>query len=144
MKNKYLTTDCLIAFLFISNAFANTKLIEPTYPVVNNKAFWVETAICSVVLRVPIDTNKALQATTPIDQLSTLPAVCTGNVIGQILVNGGVRSLINSGHRITGLSHQVTVLSALSSDNKVELLLSALFSLEKPQVAPSVSSIQNR
>lgn len=135
MKNKHFTALVLLTSICISNACANAKWVEPSTPTVNNKAYWVETNICSVVLRAPIETNKTLQASTPIDQLSSLPAVCTSNVTGQNQVAGGVRSLIGVGHRITGVSHQVTALPGVSPDGKVELLISALFSLEKPQVA---------
>ena len=135
MKNKHLIRLILLTSICVSNVFANARLVEPSTPTVNNKAYWVETNVCSVVLRAPIEANKTLQANTPIDQLSSLPAVCTSNVTGQNQVAGGVRSLIGVGHRITSVSHQVTALPNVSTDGKVELLISALFSLEKPQVA---------
>jgi hypothetical protein len=135
MKNKMYLAMAIGLVTCTMSTQANMKITESYAPTVNNKAYWVETNICSVVLRAPIEPNKTLQANTPIDQLSSLPAVCTSNLTGQNQVAGGVRSLIGVGHRITGLSHQVTALPSISTDGKVELLISALFSLEKPQVA---------
>lgn len=102
-------------------------------PEVNPRAFWVESSICSIVIKVPIDAAKPLQVGTPFDQLVSLPAICTGNVSGQASVPGGVRSLLATGYRVVAVSHNVSTLPGPSNDSRSEVLITALFSLERPQ-----------
>ncbi len=102
-------------------------------PEINPRAFWVESNICSIVIKVPIDAAKPLQVGTPFDQLASLPAICTGNVSGQAPVPGGVRSLLATGYRVVAVSHQVTALPGSTLDSRSEVLITALFSLERPQ-----------
>lgn len=120
----------------VSAAAANppvpASVIAPT---VDARAFWVDSTVCSVVLKTSIDAIKPLAPGTPIDQLSSLGAICTSNITGQNLVAGGVRSLLAEGFRVTALSHQVVVLAPAGADGRAEVLISALFSLERPQRA---------
>lgn len=104
-------------------------------PVVDRSAFWVDSTICSVVLKTSVDAAKPLAPGTPIDQLSSLGAICTSNITGQNLVAGGVRSLLAEGFRVTAMSHHVAVLAPAVADGRAEVLISALFSLERPQRA---------
>jgi len=104
-------------------------------PSFDRSAFWVDTTICSVVLKTSIDAIKPLAPGTPIDQLSSLGAICTSNISGQNLVTGGVRSLVAEGYRVTAMSHHVAVLAPAAADGRAEVLISALFSLERPQRA---------
>lgn len=97
------------------------------------RAFFVDSSICTVLARAPIDTTKPLQAGTPLDLLVSMPTICTSNVSGQTAVQGGVRSLLAAGFRITAVSHQVTPLSSTPGDPRVELLITAVFGLERPQ-----------
>ena len=137
MIKKYVALLVYLILFGVTNAYPNVyplnNLNSQTETKINSKAYWIEINTCSVVLRTSIELNQKLQPNTPIDQLSSMPAICTSNVSGQNLVSGGVRNLIGSGHRITGISHQVTVLPTVSTDGKVELLISAIFILEKPQ-----------
>jgi len=104
-------------------------------PVVDRSAFWVDSTVCSVVLKTSVDASKPLAPGTPIDQLSSLGAICISNITGQNQVAGGVRSLLAEGFRVTALSHHVAVLAPAAADGRSELLISALFSLERPQRA---------
>lgn len=114
-------------------------------PELQPRAYWVESSVCTVLLKAPIDAARPLQTGTPVDLLATMPAICTSSVTGQAPVPGGVRSLLIAGFRITAVSHSVTALPPASTpanglaDPKVELLVSAIFTLERPQaaVAPS-------
>lgn len=116
----------------------------PTGLEVQNRAFWVETAICTVVQRATIEPGRPIQLGTPIDLLPSLPAVCTSNATGQTPVAAGVRSLTVAGFRVTGVSHQVTVLPTplQTVEPRAELLISAIFSLERPPA--SLPSSHNR
>jgi hypothetical protein len=110
---------------------------RPWVPEADTKAFWVESTVCTVVVKTPIDAVRPIQAGTPIDLLTSLPAICTSSVTGQNQVQGGIRSLLTAGFRVTGVSHQVAVLSPAGGDGKAELLISAILSLERQQlVAP--------
>ena len=102
-------------------------------PEVLPRAFWVDSTTCSVLLKSPIDASKPLQAGTPLDLLISLPAICTSSVSGQAQVAGGVRSLLVAGFRVTSVSHAVTALPVAPGETRVELLVSALFALERPQ-----------
>ncbi len=104
-------------------------------PAVDLTAFWLDTTICSVVLKTSIDAAKPLAPGTPIDQLSSMGAICTSNITGQSLVTGGVRSLLAEGFRVTALSHHVAVLGHAAAEGRSEVLVSVLFSLERPQRA---------
>ena len=97
------------------------------------RAFWVDSTVCTVLVKAPIDTTKPLQTGTPVDLLASLPAICTSSVTGQALVPGGVRSLLVAGFRVTAVSHTVSPLPAAAGDSRVDLLISAIFSLERPQ-----------
>lgn len=102
-------------------------------PEVLPRAFWVDSTICTVLVKAPIDANKPLQAGTPIDLLTSMPAICTSSVTGQVPVPGGVRSLLVAGFRVTAVSHTVSPLPNTAGDSRVDLLISAIFSLERPQ-----------
>ena len=112
----------------------NDNRLRPTAaftPELNPNAFWVDSTICTVVIKTPIEINKPIRSGTPIDQIANMPAICTSNS-GQSVSENGVRTLLNSGFRVKGVSHSVTALGALA-DGKVELLLSAVFALERPE-----------
>jgi hypothetical protein len=113
---------------------------QPGVPELNPRAFWVDSSICTVVLKVPIDAAKPLAVGTPVDQLSSLPAVCASNVSGQTAVPGGIRSLLGQGFRVTAVSHALTALPGLAlgaspGELRAELLITAIFCLERPQMA---------
>lgn len=110
-------------------------------PELQPRAFWVDSSVCTVLVKAPIDVARPLQAGTPIDLLATMPAICTSSVTGQAPVPGGVRSLLVAGFRITAVSHTVSALPVAASaagapaEGRVELLISAIFALERPQAA---------
>lgn len=91
---------------------------------------WVESTLCSVVMRAPIDAGKPLQAGNPIDTLVSQPVVCTGNATQQMPMAGGLRLMLSNGFRITSISHQITPIK-FDPDGKTELLITALFGLER-------------
>ena len=99
---------------------------------INTQAFRVDSSLCTVVLKTSVEPGKPIQPGTPIDQLASLPAICTSNMTGQSTVPGGVRSQMMNGFRITGVSHSVTPLG-LMSDGRQELLISMVVALERPQ-----------
>lgn len=99
----------------------------------DRNAPWVESAVCSVAIKSELDANKPIHATTPIDNLVSAPATCTGNVMLRNELVGGVRGLLVNGWRVSSATHQVTTLRAFPS-GQVELLISALFVLERPQI----------
>lgn len=90
-----------------------------------------ETAICTVVKRVSIDLTKPLTSSNPIEGLATLPAVCNGRAMSKLEYNNGIRSLMGMGWQITSISHQVTPLGGEASSIGMELLISAVFSIER-------------
>ena len=110
-------------------------------PELQPRAFWVESSVCTVLVKAPIDATRPLQAGTPIDLLTSMPAICTHSVTGQAPVPGGVRSLLMAGFRITAVSHTVSALPVAAAaagtpaDGRVELLISAIFALERPQAS---------
>lgn len=123
----------LIGLLLCSQSFAGVKIASvPLQPETLATAFWVDSTVCSVVSKVPMDASKPILIGTPIDQFVSAPAICTSSVSGQNQVAGGVRNLLLQGFRITGVSHSVTPL-ATADVGKYELLLSAIFTLERPQ-----------
>ncbi len=117
----------------------------PLVPEVSLNAMWAETVVCTVVTKAPIDSSKKLQFGTPIDLITTAPSICTSSITGQAAVNDGVRSLINAGFRITSVSHHVTALPTATptgSPSQVELLISAIFALQRLQPALPVLGTQ--
>ncbi len=100
-------------------------------------AFWVNTQLCSVVLKTSLDSSKSLQSGTPLDSLLDLPAVCSDGLNNRRAnFPTGIRTLLEGGYRMTSVSHQVTPLSHSSKDEKVELLISAIIALEQPRAVP--------
>lgn len=132
----------LAASILLSSGFtvcsAGVAMAQARPPVeINTNAFYVDSSICTVVIKVPVEPGKPIQLGTPIDQLATLPAICTSNMTGQNTVQGGVRSQMNIGFRVTGVSHAVTPIGVLT-DGRQELLISMVIALERPQtVAPT-------
>lgn len=107
-------------------------------PEQNANAFWVDTTVCSVVLKTTIDALKSIQqGATPLDTLAAQPATCSSNITGQTMQAAGVRGLLAAGFRVNSVSHAVTPLHS-SADARVELLLSAVFALERPQTTSTV------
>jgi hypothetical protein len=128
----YLACSFLFLLAPAVNAFAAGF---PIVPEQNNRAFYVDTTICSVVIKTSINPTASIQQGTPVDSLIGQPAICTSSVSGQSQISTGVRQLIGNGFRITGVSHAVTVLGQSTTDRS-DLLISAIFTLERPQVAP--------
>lgn len=107
-------------------------------PEQNANAFWVDSTVCSVVLKTTIDALKPIQqGATPLDTLAARPATCSSNITGQTMQAAGVRGLLAAGFRVNSVSHAVTPLYS-SADARVELLLSAVFALERPQTTSAV------
>ena len=122
-------------FTIFSAGFAMAQTRPPVE--INTNAFYVDSSVCTVVIKASVEPGKPIQPGTPIDQLASLPAICTSSMTGQNTVQGGVRSQMNIGFRITGVSHAVTPLGILS-DGRQELLISMVIALERPQtVAPT-------
>jgi hypothetical protein len=96
----------------------------------NQTTQWVESTLCTVVLRAPIDAGKPLQSGNPIEAMASLPVVCTGSIMQQMPIAGGVRQMMTMGFRVTGISHQVTPIKS-DADGKNELLITALFTMER-------------
>lgn len=115
---------CVASTVFGGMAFAATD--------VDRNAFWVESTVCSVVVKTSIDAVKPLSGGNPIETLAGVKANCTGNMMVQAEVQGGVRLLLQQGFRVTSLSHQITPLRTDGGGN-VMLLISAMFTLERPQ-----------
>jgi hypothetical protein len=90
-----------------------------------------ETAVCTVVKRVSIDLAKPLTGSNPIEGLATLPAVCNGRAMTKLEFNDGMRSLMGLGWQITSLSHQITPLGVNAANGSSELLVSAVFGIER-------------
>jgi hypothetical protein len=107
-------------------------------PEQNANAFWVDSTVCSVVLKTSIDALKPIQqGATPLDTLTAQPATCSSNITGQTMQAAGIRALLAAGFRVNSVSHAVTPLHS-STDARVELLLSIVFALERPQTASTV------
>ncbi len=107
---------------------------------INTNAFYVDSSVCTVVIKAPVEPGKPFQPGTPIDQLASLPAICTSSMTGQNTVQGGVRSQMINGFRVTGVSHAVTPLGILA-DGRQELLISMVIALERPQTALPVVTV---
>lgn len=90
-----------------------------------------ETAICTSVVKAPLNPARPVLPNNPIDRLGLMPTICTGGGMNQTEIPGGVRQLLLSGWRITQLSHQVTSLGAGNPETGVDLLISGLFVLER-------------
>lgn len=109
--------------------FADTGVVERR-PVFSP----VETAMCAVVLKAPMQPARAVLPNNPIDRLGLMPAVCSGGGMNQAEIPGGIRQLLHAGWRVSHASHQVTNLGAGSpalADGSVELLVSGVFFLER-------------
>jgi hypothetical protein len=133
-KSKTLVCWLIFTLCFVASGSASAEIVvnKKNIPLQDQSAFWVDSSVCTVVVKTSIDTTKGIQVgATPFDSLTSLPAICISNVGGQTLVPNGVRYLMSMGFRIKSVSHTSTSLSNM--DNKVELLLSALFALERPQ-----------
>jgi hypothetical protein len=134
LKSKTLNNLYALAFgvllLCTESVALGAAVIAP--PEVDRNAFWIESTVCSVVVKTPIDATKPLLAGNPIATLAGITANCTGNMMVQNEVQGGVRLLLQQGYRIRALSHQVTPLHS-DAESKVDLLISAIFTLERPQ-----------
>lgn len=137
--------SCMAVGLLAVLALAPSVQAAVLGPELQPRAFWVESSVCTVLVKAPIDAARPLQAGTPIDLLASMPAICTSSVTGQAPVPGGVRSLLVAGFRITAVSHTVSALPVVAAaagtpaDGRVELLISAIFALERPQatITPS-------
>lgn len=112
----------IAASLFVSQAHAGVINIPPDWA--------TESAICTVVLRAPIDASKPLQPSNPMDAMASLPAVCTGNIMQQMTIAGGVRQMMTMNFRVTTVSHQVTPIKS-DPDGKTELLITAFYGMER-------------
>src|ERR1035437_6599690 len=75
-------------------------------------AFWIESTVCSVVVKTTIDAVNPLLSGNPVETLAGIPANCTGNMMVQSEIQGGVRLLLQQGFRVTSVSHQITPLLA--------------------------------
>lgn len=134
-RGPWLAAGPLLAVLAMAPA-AQAAVLGPE---LQPRAFWVESSICTVLVKAPIDVARPLQAGTPIDLLANMAAICTSSVTGQAPVPGGVRSLLVAGFRITAVSHTVSALPVAATaagapaEGRVELLISAIFALERPQ-----------
>jgi hypothetical protein len=131
IKVTILLSGCTFSSLFAASF--------PIIPEQNTRAFFVDTTVCSVVLKTSINAVASIQQGTPIDSLIGQPAICTSSVTGQAQVATGVRQVIGNGFRITGVSHSVTVIG-LPTNERSELLLSAVFTLERPQATASAAN----
>ena len=127
-----------IVSVFMACLLCSTAHAGAVNLTVDKNAPWVESAICSVAIKSELDANKPIQLTSPIDNLVSVPANCTGNVMLRAEVMGGVRSLLVNGWRIANTSHQVTSLRTLPS-GQVDLLISGIFVLERPQIINAIS-----
>ena len=130
LKTMKLNTDFLAGFaaLVVSSGLHMAYAGSPVHEVVGS----TESAVCTVVKRVTIDASKPLTTTNPIEGISTLPTVCNSRIFSKSEYVDGIRSLLVIGWRITSASHQVTTLGPNASTGAVELLISAVFSLERP------------
>jgi hypothetical protein len=90
-----------------------------------------ETAVCTVVKRVSIDLTKPLTGSNPIEGLVALPTVCNGRAMSKLEFNDGMRSLMGLGWQVTSVSHQVTPLAGNATNGSTELLVSAVFGIER-------------
>ena len=128
------TIAASIAFFGCANlSFAGVTNLQARPPVeINTNAFFVDSSVCTVVIKASVEPGKAIQPGTPIDQLASLPAICTSSMTGQNTVQGGVRGQMINGFRVTGVSHAVTPLGILA-DGRQELLISMVIALERPQ-----------
>ncbi len=90
-----------------------------------------ETAVCTVIKRVSIDLAKPLTSSNPIEGLVSQPTVCNGRAMSKLEYNEGIRSLMGMGWQVTSVSHQVTALGSNAGNSSTELLVSAVFSIER-------------
>lgn len=124
----------ILQFLFLTAAgFANAS--TGIIPTVDANSYWVENVVCTSIVKTSIDVSRGLSAGNPIEGLSLMPVNCSGNMMTNTLVSGGVRQMLQSGFRLVSVSHQVTTL-ATDQTGKAELLISALFALERPTTKP--------
>ena len=130
-ENKLLALSCLCAVSGMASLQAHAVVSVPL--ISERNAHWVESAMCSVVLKTQIEAGQPLLPGNPIESMAVLPANCSGNVMEHATVSGGIRYLLQSGFRMTGVSHQTTALRT-NPDGKVELLISAIYALERPQL----------
>jgi len=121
----------VVTFPIVGEVRGGPATRVPLAPEINAQAFWVESAVCTLVLKTSIDIARPILSGTPIDQFSTLPATCALGTGAPVNWQGGVRALLGIGFRVKSVSHSVTNLGVVS-DGKVELLLSAVFALERP------------
>jgi hypothetical protein len=121
------------AFLTGLAAFVLTAGVHTAHAAVTARDAFesTESAVCTVVKRVSIDLSKPLTVSNPIESLSLLPAVCNSRVLSKMEYTDGVRSLLVIGWRVTSASHQVTSLGTNTSTGAAELLVSAVFTLER-------------
>lgn len=90
----------------------------------------VETAVCSVVWKSSYEPSRAIAPANPIESLPYLPALCTSQIMSRAEIRDGVRSLLALGWRAVNTSHQTTMVGT-SKDGAAELLISAIFTLER-------------
>lgn len=114
-----------------SQSFAGIAPPSQASASIDRNAVLADSAVCTVVIKTSIEASQVLAAGNPIDGLSSMPATCNGNMMMQLVVGGGVRQMLVTGYRLIGVSHQVTAL-ATSPSGKAELLISAVFALERP------------
>jgi hypothetical protein len=118
----------LIALLLLATNLVSAAASIPT---VDQNSYWVENVICTAIVKTNFEASRNLAVGNPIEELVVMPANCSGNMMVKTIVNGGVRQLLQSGFRVVSVSHQVTTLVA-DPTGKAELLISALFALERP------------
>lgn len=124
-----------------AQAHAGVSNIQQQPPIeINTNAFYVDSSVCTVVIKASVEPGKPIQPGTPIDQLASLPAICTSSMTGQNTVQGGVRGQMINGFRVTGVSHAVTPLGLLA-DGRQELLISMVIALERPQTALPIATV---
>lgn len=114
-----------------ANANLRVTTVEQSGASIDRNAVLADSAVCTVVLKTSIEASQALGTGNPIDSLMTMPATCTGNMLTHTQMPGGVRQMLVSGFRLIGVSHQVTTL-VTTPTGKAELLISAMFALERP------------
>ena len=121
----------ITAIAILSLACAGFASAGANIPTVDQSAYWVENVVCTAVVKTSIEASRNLIAGNPIEALVIMPANCSGNMMANSVVNGGVRQMLQSGFRLVSVSHQVTTLVA-DQTGKAELLISALFALDRP------------
>ncbi len=100
---------------------------------VDRNAFWIESAVCTVVIKTPASIGVA-DPTAVLGALVSTAASCTGNVMAQI-VPGGVSAMLQRGFRLTTAHHQIVLLPA-RGEADAAWLVTGLFALERPAVKP--------